>query len=240
MGRAELSGTVRPSSVRPNPRRPGRSRDRASTAGPSLTPAGPQTRGEWEDQISDLTNRMLAIERNNQDIAQAVAVQDQILDGYRRGCTQIVGKITSFDAYAQAVDRRISEVDNLFHSEMSNGRDQLRELERVVSDMRGGVAGPDNYNISSPGGGSPQPPNGSRDLNQHFRTNPNLRAADQGRQAWQQAPPDARDAHRQGPPPQQQEFASVEVVDQQGAPGVHLCSTAACEPSRSTVSAPTT
>ena len=76
-------------------------------------------RGEWEDQIADLTRRMLAIKRNNRDLAQAVAAQDQILDGYRRGCTQIVEKITSLDAYAQAVDRRINAVDNLIHNEMS-------------------------------------------------------------------------------------------------------------------------
>ena len=189
MGRAERSSTVRPNSMRPSTRRP-RSRDRTGTAGPSQTQAGPQIRGEWEDQIADLSNRMLTIA----DIAQTVAAQDQIIDGYRRCCTQIVEKITPLDAYAQAVDRHINEVDNLFQNDMSNGRDQLRELERVVSEMRGGVAGPDNYNIGSPGGGGAQPPNGSRDLNQRFRTNPDLHAADQGRQAWQ--PPDARDAHR--------------------------------------------
>ena len=61
MGRSERSSTVRPSSMRPNPRRPGCSRDRTGEAGPSLTPAGPQTRGEWEDQITDLTNRMLVV-----------------------------------------------------------------------------------------------------------------------------------------------------------------------------------
>ena len=83
--------------------------------------------------------------------------------------------------------------------------------------MRGGVANPNNYNIGSPRG----PPNGSGDLNQHFGTNPNLHAADHGRPAWQQAPQDARDAHRRGLPPQQQELASVEVGNQQATPGVH-------------------
>ena len=135
MGRAERSSTVGPSSMRPNPRRLGRSRGRTGEAGPSLTPAGPQKPGEWEDQIADLTTRMLAIERNNRDLAQAVAAQNTILEGYRRGCTQIVEKITTLDTYAQGVERRTNQVDNLIHNEMSMGRDQLRELERFASDM---------------------------------------------------------------------------------------------------------
>ena len=141
--------------------------------------------------------------------------------------SEIVDKIQSLDTYAQAVDKRINIVDNLIHSEMSLGRDQLRKLERVVSEMRGGVAGPDNYNIGSPGDRGPQPPDGSRDLRDNFRTNPNLHAAaEPGRQAGQQAPQawqqaDARDAHRQGPPAQQQVFAPVEIGNQQGAPKVH-------------------
>ena len=158
MGRGQRSGTVRPSSQRPiPPRRPGRSRDRTGEAGSSLTPAGPQTRGEWEDKIADLTSRMLVIERKNRELAQAVAAQDSLLEGYRRGCTQIVEKITSLDAYAQAVDKRINQVDNLIHNEMTLGRDQLRELERVVSEMRGGVAGPDNFNIGLRRGGGHLP-----------------------------------------------------------------------------------
>ena len=120
---------------------------------------------------------MLAVERKNRDLAQAIAAQDSLLEGYRRGCTQIVDKIQSLDTYAQAVDKRINIVDNLIHNEMSQGRDQLRELERVVSEMRGGVAGPDNYNIGSPGDGGLQPPDGSRDLRDNFRTDPNLHAA---------------------------------------------------------------
>ena len=84
MGRSERSSTVRPSSLRPiPPRRQGRSRDRAGETGPSLTPAGAQTRGEWEDQVADLTNRMLVVERKNRDLAQAVAAQDAVLEGYR-------------------------------------------------------------------------------------------------------------------------------------------------------------
>ena len=102
MGRAESSSTVRPNSMRPSTRRP-RSRDRTGTAGPSLSPAGPQTRDEWKDQIVDLSNRMLTIERKNRDLAQAVAAQAQTLDVYRRGYSQIVEKITSLDTYAQAV-----------------------------------------------------------------------------------------------------------------------------------------
>ena len=73
---------------------------------------------------------MLTIERNTRDIAQAAAAQDQILDGYRRGCTQTVEKITSRDTYAQAVDALINEVENLIQGQMSNGRDQLRALEK--------------------------------------------------------------------------------------------------------------
>ena len=122
---------------------------------------------------------MLAVERKNRDLAQAIAAQDSLLEGYRRGCTQIVDKIQSLDTYAQAVDKRINIVDNLIHSEMSLGRDQLRELERVVSEMQGGVAGTDNYNIESPGDGGLQPPDGSRDLRDNFRTNPSLHAAEQ-------------------------------------------------------------
>ena len=67
-----------------------------------------------------------------------------------------VENIASLDTYAQAVDARITEVDNIIHGEMSTGRDQLRALERIVSEMRSGVAGPDNYNIGSPGGGGPR------------------------------------------------------------------------------------
>ena len=88
----------------------------------------------------DLTNRMLVVERKNRDLAQAVAAQDAIIEGYRRGCTRIFKNITTLDTYAQAVDRCINQVHNLIHNEMSLGRDQLRELERVVSEMRGGVA----------------------------------------------------------------------------------------------------
>ena len=132
LGRAERSSTVRPLSMRPSTRR-FRSRDRTGTAGPSLTAASPQPRGEWEDQIADLPNRMLTIERKHRDLAQAVAAQDQIPDGYRRGCTQILEKITTLDQYAQAVDARFNEVDNHIPGEMSTGRNQLRALERIVS-----------------------------------------------------------------------------------------------------------
>ena len=55
---------------------------------------------------------MLTVERNHRGLAQAVAAQDQILNGDRRRCTQIVEKITSLNAYAQAVDRRINEVES--------------------------------------------------------------------------------------------------------------------------------
>ena len=88
------------------------------------------------------------------------------------------------EACTQAVDKRINVVDDLIHNEMSAGRDQLQELERVVSAMRGGVAGPDNFNTGSPRGGGPQPPDGSRDLRDNFHTRPNLHAAEQERQAW--------------------------------------------------------
>ena len=87
----------------PSSRRARRSRDRAGVENDSpLTPAGPETRREWDNQINDLTNRMLAFEHRNRDFAQAVAAQDALLDGYRRGCKQIVDKIESLDAYAQA------------------------------------------------------------------------------------------------------------------------------------------
>ena len=95
---------------------------------------------------------MLTIERNNRDLAQSVDAQDKITDGDRRGCTHSVEKITSLDQYAQAVDHRIKNVDNLIHGEMSTGR---RALDNIASEMRGRVAGPDNYNIGSPGGGEP-------------------------------------------------------------------------------------
>ena len=78
---------------------------------------------------------MLAVERKNRDLAQAIAAQDSLLEGYRRGCTQFADRIQSLDTYAQAVDKRINVVDNLIHGEMSQGRDQLRKLERVVSEM---------------------------------------------------------------------------------------------------------
>ena len=95
---------------------------------------------------------MLVVKRKNRHLAQAVTPQDAVLEGLRRRCTQIFENITTLDTYAQAVDKRINVVDNLIHNEMSAGRDQPRELERMVSEMRGGVAGPDNYNIGSPGG----------------------------------------------------------------------------------------
>ena len=78
----------------------------------------------------------MVVERKKRDFAQAIAAQDLLLEGYRRGCTQIVDKIQSLDTYAQAVDKRINIVDNLIHGEMSQGRDQLRELERIVREMR--------------------------------------------------------------------------------------------------------
>ena len=115
---------MRPSTLFP------RSKYRTGVAGPSLTPAGQQTRGEREDQIADLSIRMLTIYRNRRDIAQAVAAQDQILDGYRRGCSQIVENITSLDTYARAFDARITELDILIHGEMSTGARPVEGAEK--------------------------------------------------------------------------------------------------------------
>ena len=81
-------------------------------------------------QIADLTNRMMTNERMNRDLAQAVAAQEQMLAGYRRGCAQIVENINTLNTYAQAVDARINEVDNLIHGGMSTGRDSLRALQQ--------------------------------------------------------------------------------------------------------------
>ena len=112
---------------------------------------------------------------------------------------------------------------------MTQGRNQLRALERIVSEMRGGARGPDTYNTGSLGGGEP-PQNvrrGRQDMNQVFRTNPAMHPAEQEQQpAWQPASPDrqgAREAHRQGPgPPQQPDFAPVNVGKMPGAPEVHF------------------
>ena len=68
---------------------------------------------------------MLTIERNNRELAQQLAAHDQVSDGYRPGCAQIVKKISTLDGYAQGVDARIDVVDNFICGEMSQGRDQL-------------------------------------------------------------------------------------------------------------------
>ena len=147
---------------------------------------------------------MLTIERNIRELAQQLAAQDQNLDGYRRGCAQIEEEINERDTYAQGVDFRFNVVDNLIHGEMSAGRDQLRALERIVSEMQGGVGVPDIFNIGPPGGGgTPQHvQQGEQDMNQVFRTNPGLHPTEPRRPAWQPATPErqnARTAHRQGP-----------------------------------------
>ena len=59
-----------------------------------------------------------------------------------------------------------------------------------------------------------------------FRTNPGMHLAVQGRPAWQPATrgrQEAREAHRQGPGPQQQpDFAPADIGNGQGAPEVHF------------------
>ena len=62
-------------------------------------------------------------------------------------------------------------------------------------------------------------------MNQVFCTNPGMHPADQGRPAWQPATPerqDAREAHRQGPGPQQTEFVPIEISNVQCEPEVHF------------------
>ena len=150
-----------------------------------------------------------------------------MLDGYRRRRAQIVEEVNTLDNYDQGFDASIKVVDNLIYGEMNTGLYKLRALERVVSEIRGGVGSTDKFNIFSPGGGEP-PQNfqlGAQDMKQIFRTHPGMHPAEQGRPAWQPATPErqnARGATRQGPGPQQPEFAPVEVGNVQGATEVHF------------------
>ena len=111
---------------------------------------------------------------------------------------------------------------------MTQGRDQLRNAELIVCEMRGSVGGPDNYNIGPPGSGGPPQhvQQGGQDMHQVFRTKPAMHPTNQGRHAWQQATPDrqeTREAHRQGPGPQQQpDVVPVDVGNAPSTPEVHF------------------